>query len=106
MIEKKEDLTQPIIVVPNIESKTAIMHDADDSYNRYIMCERESHGKRTQIRVSFEIWCRSRTRMDYVRPRNKHVVLSFPNAEQAELAIETIRNVCKSMEGKYLAKRV
>lgn len=105
MIEKKEDLTQPIIVVPSIDGRSDGMHDADEMYNRYAMCSSESHGKRTQIRIAFEVWCRPRNRMAYARLRNKHVVLSFPDAEQAELAMETVRNVCKAMEGKHLAKR-
>ena len=105
MIEKKDDLSQPIIVVPNIDGRTAMMHDADETFNKYVMCAQEVHGKRTQIRVAFEVWCRTRSRMTYARLRNKHVVLSLPDSEQAELIIDTIRQVCKAMEGKHLAKR-
>jgi uncharacterized protein YxeA len=105
MIEKKEDLTQPIIVIPNIDGRPEVMQDADETFNRYVMCSSESHGKRTQIRFAFEVWCRPRARMAYARLRNKHVVLSFPSVEQADLAIEILRDVCKSLEGKHLAKR-
>jgi hypothetical protein len=104
LIETKEDLTTPIARVDYIDNLESIVRDAGDSYNRYVLSERESHGRRTKIRIAFEAWARNKRTTGYMRLRQRHVVLSLPSAEQAEIAIDIIRQVCSSFDGKHLTR--
>lgn len=102
VIEPREDLTQPIMV-DTLETKRAIVHEAVTGYNKFVLRERESHGKRTKVRMAFEVWSRKNIKgLGFVRLRHKHVVFSLPNADQAELVIDTIRRVCAQFDGKLL----
>jgi hypothetical protein len=105
LIDTQEDISVPIIAIPDIDGLTPAMREANDSHNRFLLSERESHGKRTKLRIGVEVWARTRHNVGYVRLRNKHVVLSLPSADQAELAIEMIRQLCTAMAGKHLCKR-
>lgn len=106
VIDNRHDMTQPIALLDSHDGLPFGVHTASSAYNRFMLNERESHGKRPQVRVTFEVMCRSRKgRVGYSRLRKAHMTLSLPSAEQAELVIETIRAVCKSLEGKVLCKR-
>lgn len=102
--EKKHDLTIPCQYIDNEKDVKPGLQESSEAYNKYLLHDREIQSQRTQIRISFDAWVRRRHGLDYARLRGRHAVLTFPSAEQAELAIELIRNVCKSLEGKWLAK--
>jgi hypothetical protein len=100
-----EDTSQPIIVAAN-DLRAPKVHDANDSFNRFVLSERENAGKRIRIRVAFE--CYSRIKgggLQFTRLRGRHVLLSLPDSGQAEIAVELIRQVCSQMHGKHLAKK-
>ena len=104
-VERKEDLTEPIILMSMCKPKKAVQ-ESDESYNRYILHERESHSRRSSVRINIEVYARKASgELGYHRLRNKAIVLSLPSGEQSELAIETIRQVCQAMHGKHLCKR-
>jgi hypothetical protein len=63
----------------------------------------EVMGRRTQIRISPEVWCKWRGKWRYKRLRASHVTISCPDPEQAELALETIVHFAKSLAGLRLA---
>lgn len=95
---KQDDLNQPIIVAP-----ATGMQDTDRVYNTYILTQNELRNKRTQVRISFDVWARKNSQgAAYVRLRRKHIVLSLPTSEQAELAMGIIEQVCAQMAGKHL----
>lgn len=103
-IETKDDISQPILISTR-KKKPEHVHEADDSYNAYVMRQRESAGKRTLIRVSVEVYCRkSAKNMGFSRLRNKHIIVSCPSADQAELVIDTLMQVAEMMHGKLLVK--
>ena len=60
-------------------------------------------GRRAQIRVSTEVWCKWGGRWRYKRLRASHVTVSCPSPEQAELAIEALISFLKQLDGKFLA---
>lgn len=103
-LEIQEDTRKPIRVEAYLDSLARPLREAADSFNRYLLTERESHGRRTRVRVAFEALARTKRSPAYSRLRQKHVVLNLPSAEQAELAIDIIRQVCASMEGKHLVR--
>jgi hypothetical protein len=105
VLDIKEDLTHPIQCVPIYDSELPSVHEAARVYNQQVLGERELKGRRTKVRVSFEGWTRSKGGpMSYMRLRENHIVLSCPNARQANAAIELIRSVCKQLDGKFLAE--
>ena len=82
-----------------------IANESDDSYNSYILRERQTHSRRTVIRLAFEVYCRkSAMDMNFVRLRGRSIKLSCPNADQAELVMQTIERVIAAMDGKLLTK--
>ena len=104
-VETIEDKTMPIICAHTNDAVNPLVQESNDTFNRYVLTDREIHGKRTKIRVAFEVYGRAkRGELSFVRLRQRHVVLSIPTAEQAELAIDIIRQVCASMEGKHLVR--
>jgi hypothetical protein len=105
-LDSRADITQPIQFMDSRTQESEFAHESSDAFNTYILHERESHAKRTQIRMPIEVWARARgERLGYTRLRGRNVVLSLPSAEQAEIAIEIIRQVCASMHGKHLTKK-
>jgi hypothetical protein len=100
----KHDLTLPIAVtVPII--KDASMQEADDHYNNYLLRERETHGRRTVLKLAWEVYARKSSRDNNLqRLRNRSVLLNLPSAEQAELVMAAIERVVTSMDGKLLVK--
>lgn len=103
-IESKDDLTTPI-QVSSIKHKKLIEQEADTSFNNYVMRQRESVGKRTLLRINIEVYCRkSAKNMGFSRLRNRHLIVSLPGSEQAELLIDAVFRVVESIHGKLLVK--
>jgi hypothetical protein len=102
-VEIKEDLSIPLIVTPP-EVKAPNLQEADDSYNSYVLRQRESHGRRTVLRLAFDVYGRKNGKtFSFNRLRNRHLLISLPNGDQAEAFMRTIEQVCKAMDGKFLA---
>ena len=77
----------------------------EQAQNKAIMGIAEILGRRTQIRISPEVWCKWRGRWRYKRLRARHVTISCPNPEQADLALEAIVRFAESLESKWIAPR-
>jgi hypothetical protein len=75
----------------------------EQAQNKAILGVAEILGRRTQIRVSPEVWCKWQGRWRYKRMRARHVTVNCPNPEQATLVIEAILAFAKSLDGKWLA---
>jgi len=60
-------------------------------------------GRQTQIRISPEVWCKWRGRWRYKRLRARHVTISCPDPDQAELVVEVVARFMRQLEGKWLA---
>jgi len=86
-----------------IAVKVPTLHADEQAQNRAILGVAEILGRRTQIRVGIEVWCKWRGRWRYKRMRAQHVTLSCPNPEQAELVIEAFSRFLKSLDGNFLA---
>lgn len=88
------------------DDQTPSMQQTADTFNRFTLSERELAGRRTKLRIAVDVWARNRKGgLSFQRLRGKAVLLSCPSAEQAELAIDLIRQVCASLDGKHLTKR-
>ena len=106
IVDNKHDLAQPIAILDSQDALPFGVHTASSAFNKFMLTERETHGKRPQVRVTFEVMFRNRAgHIGYARLRKAHITLSMPSADQAQLVIETIRAVCKSLEGKVLCRR-
>src|SRR5215469_206489 len=79
------------------------MQADEQAQNKAIMSIAEVLQRRTQIRISPEVWCKWRGRWRYKRLRARHVTISCANPEQAELVMEAIVRFARSLEGKWLA---
>jgi len=96
-----EDMSKPINVVPPPEN----VHIAILERGELLLNERSNHGRRTVIRITPEIYCRSRASdMTFNRLPSAHVLLSCPSPGQARAAIRLIQRVCESLDGKFLAE--
>jgi hypothetical protein len=105
VLETGDDLSQPIIVATPCPD-TEPVHEANTAFNRFVLSEREVHGKRIRVRVAFEVYGRAKGGgLAFTRLRGRHVLLSLPNSAQADLAIDTVAQLCASMDGKFLARR-
>src|SRR5262249_3417059 len=89
-----------------ITVRVPTVHADEQAQNKAILGISEILGRRTQIRVSTEVWCNWRGRWRYKRLRARHVTISCPNPEQAELVIEAVAAFAKSLEGLWLARSV
>jgi hypothetical protein len=87
-----------------ITVKTPELQDHEQAQNMAIMGVAESLGRRTQIRVSVEIWSKWNGRWQYKRFRSRHATVSCPNPEQAEIMIEAVLAFAKSVDGNWLAR--
>jgi hypothetical protein len=74
----------------------------EQAVNKGLLGVAEIMGRRTQIRISPEVW-KWRGRWRYKRMRARHVTISCPNPEQAEIAIEAIVRFAESLDDKWLA---
>jgi hypothetical protein len=100
----KHDLTIPIAVTLPIP-KDASNQEADNSYNAYILREKEFHGRRTVLKLAWEVYARKSAKNNNLqRLRNKSILINLPSAEQAELVMQTVERVVKAMDGKLLVK--
>jgi hypothetical protein len=81
----------------------ANMPTASRERNEALLNERYIHGRRPQLRVSFEAYCRTGARpLNYSRLPGSHILLDFPTPSQAKVAIRLIQYVLKSLDGKFL----
>jgi aromatic ring hydroxylase len=100
----KHDLSAPIAVHTPI-IKDASSQEADNHFNSYVLRERETHGRRTVLKLAWEVYARKSAKNNNLqRLRNKSILINLPSAEQAELVMQTIERVVKSMDGKLLVK--
>jgi len=91
------DRNAPLAVrVPSVQAD-------QQAQNKALLGIAEILGRRTQIRISPEVWCKWRGRWRYKRLRARHVTISCANPEQAELVMEAIVRFARSLEGKWLA---
>lgn len=75
--------------------------------NQHLLNERHIHGRRTQVRVAFEVYCRDGLRpLNYSRLPGKHILLDAPTPEQAQAAIGLVQRVLQSIDGKWLAEEL
>jgi hypothetical protein len=79
------------------------LHADEQAQNNAILGVAEILGRRTQIRISTEVWCKWQGRWRYKRMRARHVTVNCPDPEQAALAIEAVLAFAKSLDGKWLA---
>jgi hypothetical protein len=90
-VDNTHDLTKPLIV-QGPANKAMYMQEADDSYNAYLLRERESHGRRTVIKVSFEVYARKSSKnINFARLRNMGCLVSCPDGRQAQLVMDRVR---------------
>jgi hypothetical protein len=87
---------------PNAVRIPAMQAD-QQAQNKALLGVAEIMGRRTQIRISPEVWCKWQGRWRYKRMRARHVTISCPSPEQAELALEAIVSFAQTLEGKWLA---
>jgi hypothetical protein len=86
-----------------ITVRVPVVQADEQAQNKAILGVAETLGRRTQIRLSTEVWCKWRGRWRYKRMRARHVTVNCPNPEQAELVIEAISVFSQSLEGMWLA---
>lgn len=99
----QHDLTLPVAVTAG-RPKTIAAQEADESYNAYLLTQRQQHNRRTLIRIGFECYSRKHGNDNtFKRLRNKHLIVSLPSAAQAEAMIDAIRRVVAGFDGKFLA---
>lgn len=97
----KEDTNYPIKVIHGASR----MHTAAEERNATLIADRYAHGRRPQIRIMFESYCRDRARaLGYVRLLGRHKTLDCPTPEQAERAIRIISAIVESLDSKWLAE--
>lgn len=104
-VETKEDMSQPIKVLDCCTNNACgiAVQESAEAYNRYVMTERESHGRRTKIRIGPEIYMRKGAQdISYVRLRNTALTMDVPNSTQAELVWKAVERLLRSMDGKVL----
>jgi len=83
--------------------RTPSVQADQQAQNKGIMGVAEILGRRTQIRISPEVWCKWRGRWRYKRLRARHVTISCPSPEQAELALEAVVRFAGLLDAKCLA---
>ena len=86
-----------------ITVRTPDMQADQQAQNKAVMGVAEILGRRTQIRISPEVWCKWRGKWRYKRLRARHVTISCPNPAQAELVVEAVATFVRQLEGKFLA---
>src|SRR5215467_1795735 len=75
------------------------MQADQQAQNKAILGVAEIMGRRSQIRISPEVWCKWRGRWRYKRLRATHVTISSASPEQADLTVDAIVLFAKSLEG-------
>lgn len=103
-VDATHDLALPLIVQGPLH-KAMHLQESDDSYNTYLLRERESHGKRTVIKISFEVYARKSSKnINFARMRNMGCLVSCPDGRQAQLVMDAVERVVSSLHGKLLVK--
>jgi hypothetical protein len=101
----QEDTKAPIQLLVQSERLASALQENEQAFNRFVLGERETHGRRIKLRVEFSAYTRMKSGdLGFTRLRGVHMLLSCPNAAQAKAAIELIRKVCAQLEGKFLAE--
>jgi hypothetical protein len=78
------------------------VHTDQQAQNKMLLGIPETLGRRTQIRISAEVWCVWSGRWRYKRTRARHVTISCPTPGQAEALIELVCQLLKSLDGQWL----
>ena len=100
--QSQDDLTIPIKVT-GPEERSKPNQESDESFNLFVLNERESHGKRTTVKIAFEVYCRHQHKwMNFVRLRNRSILLSCPSGAQADAVIRALERVVARFDGKYM----
>ena len=103
--ERVQDLKAPISVIAT--ENGARMPTASRERNEALLNQRYIHGRRTQLRLSFEAYCRTGARpLNYSRLSRSHILLNFPTPSQAKAAIRMIQQVVMSLNGKLLDESI
>jgi hypothetical protein len=92
------DREAPIVV------KIPSMQADQQAQNEGLLGVAEILGRRTQVRVSTEVWCKWRGRWRYKRLRARHVTISWPNPEQAGLVIDMLTAFLQQLDGTFLVE--
>lgn len=95
----REDQSTPI------ETLRTQAHGLDLANNRQLLQARFNLGRRVNVCISPEIPGKYGNAYSYRRLRQCKTMLSCPNPEQAELAIEAILRFAESLNGKWLAPK-
>ena len=92
-----KDRDAPIVV------RRASVQAEDKAVNEVRLALADSdYGRRTQIRISTEVWGKWGTRWRYKRLRGCHVTVSCPSPRQAELTIDAVPRCLEQLNGKWL----
>ena len=92
-----QDRDAPIVV------RCASVQAEDKALNDYRLALADSvYGRRTQIRISTEVWGKWGPRWRYKRLRGCHVTVSCPSPRQAELTIDLVPQLLERLNGKWL----
>ena len=99
--EQIHDLTTPIAVVA--PKNEADMPVAMRQRNEHLLNERYFQGRRTAIRVSFEVYCRAGMRpLNYSRLAGRHLLVDCPTPRQAKATIRLLQQVVQQLNAKFL----
>ena len=86
-----------------ITVKVPVVQVDEQAQNQAILGVAELLSRRSQIRISVEAWCKWNGKWRYKRLRARHVTISCPNPEQAELVIEVLTTFLQQLDGLLLA---
>lgn len=90
------DRNAPLVVrVPSV-------HIDQQAQNKMLLGIPESLGRRTQIRISAEVWCVWSGRWRYKRTRARHVTVSCATPGQAEALLDAVEQFLMRLDGKWL----
>jgi hypothetical protein len=78
------------------------MQAEQQAQNRALLSIAEILGRRTQIRISPEVWCKWHGRWRYKRLRARHVTISCADPDQAGLVLEALVGFLRTLDGKWL----
>ena len=92
------------LLAPNFVT-TPSAHEQISAVNHGILSVRESLAQRVKLRFDVEVSGTWNKQWAYKRLRNCSVLVSCPNAEQAELLIAAVQEFLASLNGKWLAPK-
>ena len=88
--------------VPNIVFANDNLPPETTAFNRSLLVLHEFLAQRVKIRVGIEAYISFAGKRAYKRLRGNCVLLSAPNARQAELFINAVLEFAASLDGKWL----